>query len=315
MSGPGLEAAHGVNAARTRRRTLSARGNDGMRDGFLLLPRPGPCQRHDSFPIPARAGTHAVAWAGCTPLRLNRIRSVGLRDQRLRVRILSGAFRGRRPVAGRPVRNGKVAGSNPAGSTTCGMPPRVSADIPGNDVMSRRRAPVMEYARRRGRPARPPATRMWCSGSTPASQAGDRGFEPRHPLYPENQDNGSDPTMGLAAVLSMWTFPEKTWTNSPGMGTQRQGIRKHAIAPLVQRSEYRTFNPFVVVGSNPTGGTMHGKSPSISASIYYQIGCGSFFLRPRAKQGKETHSATDRGRAYNPDPITVRRTAPLWLKR
>lgn len=69
--------------------------------------------------------------------------------------------------------------------------------------------------------------RMWCSGSTPASQAGDRGFEPRHPLYPENQDNGSDPLMGLAAVLSMWTLPEKTWTNSPGMGTHRQG-REHA---------------------------------------------------------------------------------------
>lgn len=133
------------------------------------------------------------------------------------------------------------------------------------------------------------AMRMWCSGSTPASQAGDRGFEPRHPLYPENQDNGSDPTMGLVTVLSMWTLPEKTWTNSLGMGTQRQGIRKHAIAPLVQRSEYRTFNPFVVVGSNPTGGTMLGTSPCISASIYYQIGCGSFFFRPRAKQGKETH--------------------------
>lgn len=81
-----------------------------------------------------------------------------------------------------------------------------------------------------GRPVR-----MWCSGSTPASQAGDRGFEPRHPLYPENQNNGSDPTMGLAAVLSMWTLPEKTWTNSLGMGTQRQGIRKHAIAPVAQR--------------------------------------------------------------------------------
>ena len=154
MSGPGLEAAHGVNVARTRRRTLSARGNDGMRDGYLLLPRPGPCQRHDPFLIPARAGTHAVAWAGCTPLQLNRIRSVGLRNQRLQVRIPSGAFRGRRPVAGRPVRNGKVAGSNPAGSTTCGMPPRVSADIPRNDVMSRRRAPAMEYARQR-----PPAGR------------------------------------------------------------------------------------------------------------------------------------------------------------
>lgn len=34
-------------------------------------------------------------------------------------------------------------------------------------------------------------------------------------------------------------------------------------------------------------GTMLGKSPSISASIYYRIGCGKFFFRPRAKQGKE----------------------------
>lgn len=79
------------------------------------------------------------------------------------------------------------------------------------------------------------AMRMWCSGSTPASQAGNRGFEPRHPLYPEkNQNNGFDPTMGLVTVLSMWTLPEKTWTNSLGMGTHRQG-REHAIAPVAQR--------------------------------------------------------------------------------
>lgn len=32
---------------------------------------------------------------------------------------------------------------------------------------------------------------------------------------------------------------------------------------------------------------MLGKSPSISASIYYRIGYGNFFFRPRAKQGKE----------------------------
>ena len=31
---------------------------------------------------------------------------------------------------------------------------------------------------------------------------------PSSALYPENQNNGSDPTMGLAAVLSMWTLPE-----------------------------------------------------------------------------------------------------------
>ena len=81
--------------------------------------------------------------------------------------------------------------------------------------------------RRATYPKKSTAMRMWCSGSTPASQAGNRGFEPRHPLYPENQNNGSDPTMGLVTVLSMWTLPEKTWTNSPGMGTHRQG-REHA---------------------------------------------------------------------------------------
>lgn len=53
------------------------------------------------------------------------------------------------------------------------------------------------------------AMRMWCSGSTPASQAGDRGFEPRHPLYPENQNNGSNPTMGLVTVFPCGRFRRK----------------------------------------------------------------------------------------------------------
>lgn len=50
----------------------------------------------------------------------------------------------------------------------------------------------------------------------------------------KTKNNGSDPTMGLVTVLSMWTLPEKTWTNSLGMGTHRQG-REHAIAPVAQR--------------------------------------------------------------------------------
>lgn len=199
MSGPGLEAAHGVNAARTRRRTLSARGNDGMRDGYFLLPRPGPCQRHDPFPFPARAGTHAVAWAGCTPLQLNRIRSIGLRIVRLRVRILSGAFRGRRPVAGRPVRNGKVAGSNPAGSTTCGMPPRVSADIPGNDVMSRRRAPAMEYARQR-----PPAGRARDGGAgRPVPRDADV-VQWQHACFPSRRPRVRTPSSAPSGKPRQW---------------------------------------------------------------------------------------------------------------
>ena len=82
------------------------------------------------------------------------------------------------------------------------------------------------------------AMRMWCSGSTPASQAGDRGFEPRHPLHPENQNNGSDPLMGLAAVLP-WGASGEAWTNSLGMGALRQGTGKHAIAPVAQRKSVR----------------------------------------------------------------------------
>lgn len=50
----------------------------------------------------------------------------------------------------------------------------------------------------------------------------------------KTKNNGSDPTMGLVTVLSMWTLPEKTWTNSLSMGTHRQG-REHAIAPVAQR--------------------------------------------------------------------------------
>lgn len=69
--------------------------------------------------------------------------------------------------------------------------------------------------RRATYPKKSTAMRMWCSGSTPASQAGNRGFEPRHPLYPENQNNGSDPTMGLVTVLSMWTLPEKHGRTAP----------------------------------------------------------------------------------------------------
>lgn len=46
--------------------------------------------------------------------------------------------------------------------------------------------------------------------------------------------------MGLVTVLSMWTLPEKTWTNSLGMGTHRQG-REHAIAPVAQRKSRCLF--------------------------------------------------------------------------
>ena len=200
-----------------------------MRDGYFLLPCPGPCQRHDPFPIPARAGTHAVAWAGCTPLQLNRIRSVGLRIVRLRVRILSGAFRGRRPVAGRPVRNGKVAGSNPAGSTTCGMPPRVSADIPGKrrhvktarprDGIRETAASRRPRARRRGRPHKP---RVMGPDSVPPRR-GCGAVAAR--LLPKQETAGSNPV--IRSIRKTRTMdPIQQWDPQPSFPCGRFR-RKH----------------------------------------------------------------------------------------
>ena len=45
---------------------------------------------------------------------------------------------------------------------------------------------------------------------------------------------------------------------------------------------------------------MLGKSPSISASIYYRIGCGNFFFRPRAKR-METHQYDKPGKGLWPE--------------
>lgn len=61
------------------------------------------------------------------------------------------------------------------------------------------------------------AMRMWCSGSTPASQAGNRGFEPRHPLYPGNQDTGSDPILGLVTVFP-WDVSGENMDEQPRHG-------------------------------------------------------------------------------------------------
>lgn len=104
----------------------------------------------------------------------------------------TGRSRVRIPPAPRHAACRRVEAQTFRGTTSCqdGAPPRWNTQT----AASRR-----PRARRRGRPAREragpisrgswdripsPATRMWCSGSTPASQAGDRGFESRHPLYP-----------------------------------------------------------------------------------------------------------------------------------
>ena len=155
---------------------------------------------------------------GCTPLQLNRIQSVGLRNQRLQVRILSGALRGRRPVAGRPVRNGKVAGSNPAGSTTCGMPPRVSADIPRNDVMSRRRAPAMEYADS----GLPPAARETAG---PAGPSTGRPHKPRV-MGPDPVPRDADVVQWQHACFPSRRPRVRTPSSAPS-GKPRQWIRSN----------------------------------------------------------------------------------------
>ena len=68
-------------------------------------------------------------------------------------------------------------------------------------------------------------------------------------LLPKQETAGSNPVIRSIRktktmdLIRQWdsqpsfhgALPEKTWTNSLGMGTQRQGIRKHAIAPVAQR--------------------------------------------------------------------------------
>lgn len=67
-------------------------------------------------------------------------------------------------------------------------------------------------------------------------------------LLPKQETAGSNPVIRSIRktktmdLIQQWdsqpsfhgALPEKTWTNSPGMGTHRQG-REHAIAPVAQR--------------------------------------------------------------------------------
>lgn len=107
-------------------------------------------------------------------------------------------------------------------------------------------------------------------------------------LLPKQETAGSNPV--IRSIREHWFsmyFIPRFRAGGPGDARTPGAGRQYApYAPLVQRSEQRTFNPRAT-GPNPVGGTMLGTSPCISASIYYQIGCGSFFFRPRAKQGKE----------------------------
>lgn len=189
------------------------------------------------------------------------------------VRIGSGALRGRRPVAGRPVRNGKVAGSNPAGSTTCGMPPRGSADIPRNDVTSRRRA--LRGIRRQ----RPPAGRARDGGAGRPVNGPARAdvVQRQHACFPSRRPRVRIPSSALSGSIGFRCVPSPdSVPGGPGDARTPGAGRQYApYAPLVQRSEQRTFNPRAT-GPNPVGGTTPGRRPGVSAPIYQRIGCGRF---------------------------------------
>lgn len=240
-----------------------------MRDGLLLLlfSRPRPCQRHDPPLIPRPCGDAYRRMADARPC------SSGDRapDSGSGCRPFEsgqGHFGAVAQWQGVPSATGRSRVRTPPAPRHAACPPRASADIPRNDVTSRRRAPAMEHARQRppagrardGGAGRP--VRMWCSGSTPASQAGDRGFESRHPLYP--------------GALVFDVFHPPIPCRGPGDARTPGTGRQYApYAPLVQRSEQRTFNPRAT-GPNPVGGTTPGKSPGVSAPIYQRIGCGRF---------------------------------------
>ena len=270
-----------------------------MRDGFFLLlfSRPRPCQRHDPFPHPRPCGDAYRRMADARPCSsADRAPDSGSGRRPFEsgqghfgavaqwqgVPSATGRSRVRTPPAPRHAACRRVEARTFRGTTSRqdGAPPRWNTQT----AASRR-----PRARRRGRPARGRAG-LISRGSwdrIPPPRRGCGAAAAR--LLPKQETAGSNPV--IRSIREHWFsmyFIPRFRAGGPGDARTPGAGRQYApYAPLVQRSEYRTFNPFVVVGSNPTGGTMLGTSPCISASIYYQIGCGSFFFRPRAKQGKE----------------------------
>lgn len=262
-----------------------------MRDGFFLLlfSRPRPCQRHDPALIPPpSAGTHAVAWrmhALVAQGTEHRIPDPGVARSN-RVRGASGPSPSGR--ASRPQREGR------------GFEPRRLHDMRHAAACKRRHSEERRHVKtarpRDGiRRQRPPAGRARDGGAGrpvrgPARpRAGPCGCGAAAArLLPKQETAGSNPV--IRSIREHWFsmyFIPRFRAGGPGDARTPGAGRQYApYAPLVQRSEQRTFNPRAT-GPNPVGGTMLGTSPCISASIYYQIGCGSFFFRPRAKQGKE----------------------------
>lgn len=119
-------------------------------------------------------------------------------------------------------------------------------------------------ARRRGRPARERAGPCGCGAAAAR-------------LLPKQETAGSNPVIRSIREhwFSMWSIP-RFRAGGPGDARTPGAGRQYApYAPLVQRSEQRTFNPRAT-GPNPVGGTTPGRRPGVSAPIYQRIGCGRF---------------------------------------
>lgn len=98
---------------------------------------------------------------------------------------------------------------------------------------------------------RPPAGRARDGGAGRPVRGPARAdvVQRQHARFPSRRPRVRTPSSALSGKPKQWIRSDngtrsrpfhvdasgKTWTNSPGMGTQRQGIRKHAIAPVAQR--------------------------------------------------------------------------------
>ena len=98
---------------------------------------------------------------------------------------------------------------------------------------------------------RPPAGRARDGGAGRPVRGPARAdvVQRQHARFPSRRPRVRTPSSALSGKPKQWIRSNngtrsrpfhvdasgKTWTNSPGMGTQRQGIRKHAIAPVAQR--------------------------------------------------------------------------------
>lgn len=247
-----------------------------MRDGFFLLlfSRPRPCQRHDPalIPPPPSAGTHAVAWrmhALVAQGTEHRIPDPGVARSN-RVRGASGPSPSGR--ASRPQREGR------------GFEPRRLHDMRHAAAWKRRHSEERRHVKtarpRDGiRRQRPPAGRARDGGAGRPVNGPARAdvVQRQHACFPSRRPRVRTPSSALSGSIGFRCVPSPdSVPGGPGDARTPGAGRQYApYAPLVQRSEQRTFNPRAT-GPNPVGGTTPGRRPGVSAPIYQRIGCGRF---------------------------------------